>query len=143
MDDFEKFYLMAANFLSYRPRSEKEVRDKLGMKKVPAEILEKIIMTLKQQRYINDEQFAKEWILSRSKYRLKSKRIIKIELIKKGIAPEIIEKALNTAAEDEEVQMDDLGKAKKLAEGRISRYKHLPKNEIYQLNDLCDSQNDL
>ena len=29
MDEFEKFYNKALKFLSYRPRSEKEIRDKL------------------------------------------------------------------------------------------------------------------
>ena len=29
MDDFEKFYNSSLKFLSYRPRSEKEVRNKL------------------------------------------------------------------------------------------------------------------
>ena len=32
MEDFEKFYNLALRFLSYRPRSEKEVRDRLKIK---------------------------------------------------------------------------------------------------------------
>lgn len=139
MEDFEKYYLMAANFLSYRPRSEKEVRDKLLLKKAPNEIVEKVIAEMKRQRFIDDEQFAHDWVRSRSTYRLKSKRVIKIELLQKGIDPEIIERVLNntTAAPaggqgDEEEKLDDLAQAKKLAASRIDRYKHLSKYEIYQ-----------
>lgn len=129
MDDFDKFYLIATNFLSYRPRSEKEVRDKLEQKNTPAEIIEKIISRLKEQRFLNDEKFAKDWIHSRSTYRLKSKRIIKMELQKKGIDPEIIEKTLNSKDDEE---LSDSQQIKKLLEKRFSRYKDLPGDKLYQ-----------
>lgn len=129
MEDFEKFYLIAVKYLSYRPRSEKEVREKLKLKNTPPEITEKIINTLKQQKFINDEEFARMWTSHRLKLSPKSKRIIKMELLQKGIDNEIIEKTLS-GNQDEKI--DDLEQAKKLAESRIERYKNLPKQEIYQ-----------
>lgn len=129
MDDFEKFYLIAVNYLSYRPRSEKEVRDKLKLKNAPPEIIEKVIETLKQQKFINDEEFARMWTSHRLKLSPKSKRVIKMELLQKGIDAEIIEKKLS-GNDGEEV--DDLEQAKKLVENKIDRYKNLPKQEIYQ-----------
>ncbi len=129
MDDFEKFYLIAVNFLSYRPRSEKEVNDKLLQKNAPLEIIEKIISKLKQQRFLNDEQFARDWVRSRTTYRLKSKWIIKMELQKKGIDPEIIEKTLSQKGDEE---FSDNQQVKKLIEKRLSRYKGLPRDKLYQ-----------
>ena len=50
MGDFEKFYNKALEFLSYRPRSEKEVRDKLKTKKVELEVIDRIISKLKEKK---------------------------------------------------------------------------------------------
>lgn len=129
MDLYDKYLNDSLHFLSYRARSEKEVRDKLAQKNAPAEIIEKIISKLKQQRFLNDEQFAEEWVRSRSAYRLKSKRIIKMELFKKGIDPEIIEKTLN---QKDEEGIDDNQQIKKLLEKRLSHYKGLPRDKLYQ-----------
>jgi regulatory protein len=129
MDLYDKYLNSALHFLSFRGRSEKEVKDKLIQKNAPIEVIEKIISTLKQKRFLNDEQFAKDWVHSRSTYRLKSKRIIKMELQKKGIGPEIIEKTLN---QNDDEEFSDSQQVKKILEKRLSRYKGLPKNILYQ-----------
>lgn len=79
------------SFLSYRDRSEKEIRDFLQRKKVEnsGEIIEK----LKEQGLIDDEKFAKEWVQSRRrKYGLLR---IKQELLQKGIDKKIIEQVIS------------------------------------------------
>lgn len=129
MEEFEKYYLIAANFLSYRPRSEKEIRDKLHQKKAPTEIIEKVISIMKQQKFINDEEFARMWVSHRSKISPKSKRVLKLELLQKGVDPELIEQAL---AGDEDEPVNDVEQAKKLAQNRLPRYKGLTKQEVYQ-----------
>lgn len=131
VEDFEKYYIIAANFLSYRNRSEKEIRDKLRSKSANSDIIEKVVATLKEQKFVNDEQFAREWIRSRTTYRMKSKRIIKIELLKKGIDRDLIDRVMNEGTE-ETGPVNDLEQAKKLAESRIGKYKGMSKNEIYQ-----------
>ena len=129
MEDFEKFYLVAVNYLSYRPRSEKEVRDKLKLKNTPQDITDKIIDKLKEQKFINDAEFARMWTANRIKINPKSKRVIKMELLQKGVDPEIIDKTLTGDADE---GVNDLEQAKKLVEARFTRYRHLPKQEIYQ-----------
>lgn len=131
MDDFEKFYLLAVNFLAYRARSEKEVRDKLVAKNTPPEILEKIIATLKEQKFINDAEFAAMWTRNRTRLNPKSKSVIAMELRQKGINADIITKTLEGGGEDEE-RISDRDQARQLVEKKIDRYRHLPKAEIYQ-----------
>ena len=121
----DKFYNKALEFLSYRPRSEKEVRDKLATKKVEPDIIGKIISKLKEKKFIDDEEFAKGWIESRLRFKPRSSRLIKLELKQKGIDPEIINNLQLTIN-------SDLESAKKLVEKRIERLKNLPKQEIYQ-----------
>ena len=127
--DFEKFYNKSLEFLSYRPRSEKEVRDKLKTKNVEPEIIDKIILKLKEKKFINDEEFARAWIESRLRFKPRSIRLIEFELKHKGIDNELIDRLIHNS---EFIIQNDLESAKKLAEKRIGRLKGLSKNEIYQ-----------
>jgi regulatory protein len=125
----EKFYNFALHYLSYRTRSEKEVRDKLKAKQVEPQIIEKIISKLKEKKFINDEEFARMWIENRNRFKPRSLRLIKLELKQKGIDPEIIESRIKNQELGTE---SDLKQAKKLVEKRIERLKNFPKQEIYQ-----------
>lgn len=137
MDSFEKFYNKSLRFLSFRPRSEKEIRDYLlkprarvrPHSKISEEILSKIIAKLKKQKFINDEEFARWWIEQRLKLRPRAWRVIKMELARKGISQEISEPIIQSL--EFRIQ-NDLALAKKLAEKRIKRYKDLSRREIYQ-----------
>lgn len=129
MDLYDKYLKDTLHFLSFRGRSEKEIRDYLSKKKSIPEITKKIITYCKKYNFLDDEKFARDWLRSRSTYRLKSKRIIKIELLKKGIDTEIIQKVLNQEGEE---QLDDSEQIKKLIEKRLPRYKGLPRKELYQ-----------
>jgi len=132
MEDFEKFYNSSLRFLSYRPRSEKEVRDRLIRKKIDSQIIEKIIAKLKEKKFLNDEEFAKWWIEQRTKVRPKAIRVITLELKQKGISNEIIESLLSKDVSSEEQVSNDLELANKLIEKRIERFRNSSKQEIYQ-----------
>lgn len=121
----EKFYNSILRFLSYRPRSEKEVRDKLKEKKADSKIIENIVNKLKEYNFINDSEFAKRWIESRLKFKPRSLRLIKIELKQKGIDKKLIDD-LKLEAES------DFESAKKLVAKKIRRLKDLSKQEIYE-----------
>ena len=133
----DRFYNFALRFLSYRPRSEKEVRDRLKLKsqnsKVKittqnSKVIDKVIQKLKEKKFINDEEFAKGWVESRLRFKPRSARLIKIELKQKGISPEIIDKMIN----NEGLMINDSENAKKLIEKRILRYKGLSRQKIYE-----------
>ena len=125
MDEFlfDKFFNSSLRFLSYRSRSEKEVRDNLLKKKAPQEIIESVITKLKEHKFLNDKEFAEWFIKSRTASRPKAARIIKMELKKKGISQEIIDDLPST--------IDDLDSAKKLIEKKFEKYKSLEKKEVY------------
>lgn len=127
MDEFQKFYIIATRFLSYRPRSEKEIRDKLISKKASPEILEKVITTLTEQRFLNDLEFAQMWLRSRTESKPKSLWLVRRELQQKGISQEIIEELLG----EKDKSSSDLASAKVIVEKRIHKYKDLPRQEIY------------
>ena len=131
--------------MSYRPRSEKEVRDYLirhseeerrngrdsghGQNDEIELIIDKVISKLKEQKFVNDEEFTKWWIEQRTTFKPRSLRVIKMELKQKGISNEIIESGIRN---QESGIGNDLQRAKKLIEKRIDRVKGLTKQEIYQ-----------
>ncbi len=128
MGDFEKFYNLALRFLSYRTRSEKEIREKLKSKKVEPITIEKIILKLKKYKFIDDVEFAKGWIEGRLRFKPRSLRLIKMELKQKGISDDIIDRIIN----DKGLMINDLEQAKILVEKRIGRLKGLDKQKIYE-----------
>ena len=110
-----------------RMRSEWEVRQKfkiLGKELVSDLIIEALINKLKQKGMLNDLEFAKAWVESRSKK--KGKNALKAELFKKGINKEIIEEVLVSSNENENQT------AQKLLEKKMRLWKNLPEMEFKQ-----------
>jgi regulatory protein len=113
----------AYHFLSFRPRSEKEMRDKL-LEKFEPETVEVAITKLKEYKFIDDEDFANMWVRSRGDGR--GARALAFELKRKGIDPLTIESALAGIDKDKEFKS-----ALELVESK-SKYKGLDRNEAYK-----------
>ena len=79
----------ALHFLGYRPRSEVEVRFRLRRRGYDEEAVDEVIAHLKQQLLTDDLAFAQYWKENRLSFRPQSKKLIKRELLQKGISPEI------------------------------------------------------
>ena len=77
-------------FLSFRPRSKVETQRYLEKRKVDKEEVEKILQRLEGQNLLNDKEFANWWLEQRQTFRPKSLRLIKNELLKKGINKEVL-----------------------------------------------------
>lgn len=131
MDPFETYLTKALLFLKIRPRSEKEIKENLKKKRADDVTIEKILVVLREKKFVNDEEFAKWWVRQRVVFRPKSARVIRMELLKKGITKERIDTALTSEIEDGG-KLNDLEQAKKIVEKKIGTYKHLPKHELYQ-----------
>ncbi|HMF49656.1 MAG TPA: regulatory protein RecX [Candidatus Saccharimonadales bacterium] len=72
-------------YLSYRPRSENEVRNYLRLRNYPADTVENVLVKLRALNYLNDESFAHDWALSRAQSHGYGPRRIEQELRAKGI----------------------------------------------------------
>lgn len=85
----------ALNLISYRARSEKEVRLKLIEREFGLEDIDKTIIWLKDYGYLNDEKFASD--LASSRIRVKHWGPLKIsqELALKGLSREVISTVLD------------------------------------------------
>ena len=102
----------AYNYLSYRARSVKEVRDKLVQKEFAEEIIEQVVDDLQRQKLLNDREFARRFVEARLG-RANGSRKLAQELRRKGIETEIIDEVLGEFAatlDSEERAMGLLGK---------------------------------
>jgi regulatory protein len=99
-DAREHAYQQAMLFLSYRARSEEEIRKNLRKHEVPEAIIEETLERLRRDRLADDGQFAQMWVENRSTFRPRSKRALTIEMKQKGLPEEAIRSALE-AVDDE------------------------------------------
>lgn len=102
-DTEEVAYQKALRYLSYRPRSEAEVRQKLVSTGYSEAVVESVVTRLRESHFIHDPQFAQMWVENRSTFRPRSHRVLKMELRQKGIHDETIDAALAEAVTDEEL----------------------------------------
>jgi len=114
----------AYRYLSYRPRSEAEIRHRLHQRGFADETAEKAIAKLKEQNLSDDFAFAKFWKDNRLSFRPKSKRLIKKELRDKKVASEIIEQVTEDI-DDEEI-------AYKLGSSRLPTLAYLDYPDFYR-----------
>jgi len=116
-DEVERAYERALNFLSYRPRSEAEVRRNLYKKDVEDEVVEVVVERLTRAGLVDDREFARYWVENRLQFNPRGARALRHELRGKGIPDAIIAGAL--ADLDEEVA------ARQVAEAGARRLAHL------------------
>lgn len=134
-DQVERLYDKAIKFLSYRPRSEKEIRDNLTQKlwksdkgeeekKTFESSISEVVEKLKKVGQINDSEFASWWVDQRTRFKKLSPRIIKGELWKKGIDKDLVESIL------EENKVDPYQLALEAAQKKLSSY------QIYEVDEF-------
>ncbi len=122
---FDRYYNLSLRYLSYRPRSKKEVLDylKKKQKKAPGltdEIISQIMSKLVEYKFIDDAAFVQFWVEQRTRYKNKPVRVIEYELKQKGISKNLIEVSLS-----ENKKEVDLESAKKLANKKMDFYRGL------------------
>jgi len=102
-DTVEGAYQKALHFISYRPRSEMEIRKRLVEKDIDEPVIEAVLERLKIAQWIDDQQFARTWVENRSAFRPRSHRMLRYELKQKGVEEENIHQALLEAEDEPEL----------------------------------------
>ena len=116
-DEVERAYERALNFLSYRPRSEAEVRRRLRKKGVEDEGVEVVVERLTRAGLLNDREFARYWVENRLQFNPRGARALRHELREKGVPASIIADTL--------ADFDEETSARRAAEAGMRRLAHL------------------
>ncbi len=96
-----KTFDRAVNLLTYKPRSITELRERLLEKPwTNQEIVDEVIEKLKKYGYLDDIKFATDFAASKVRQKPIGKKRLRMDLIKKKLDKETIEKALETTFEE-------------------------------------------
>lgn len=99
----EKAYQRALGLVSYRPRSESEIHQKLDRAGFDEDTIQAVLARLKDAGLVQDQTFAETWIENRSTFRPRSQSYLAFELRRKGVSDETIQSAMAQAAGDDEL----------------------------------------
>lgn len=111
-----KLYEKTLNLLSFRLRSEWELRDYLKRKNQSPAVIEKILNKLSKYGYVDDTQFAQRWVENRRLLKATSSLKLRAELKQKHIANGVIDKVLKAD------ETDEVAVLKELIERKAKRY---------------------
>ena len=121
-DTREWAYQQALLYLSYRARSEKEIRQNLQKHEMPEDVIEETLERLRTAGLANDNEFAQTWVENRSTFRPRSRRALAMELRQKGLDDETVHSAVSGVDED--------ALAYEAAQKRLGRLKGLEWNDF-------------
>ncbi len=122
MEGLEKTKKAALRLLSFRPRSESELRSRLALKKLPKEAVEAVIVDLRNEKMLDDARFAKLYALSRIQSQTFGKERVKRELARKGLSSKDVEEAMASIAD-----IDERSVVEEMAKRKLATMKGLPR----------------
>ena len=121
-DEAAKAYGRALNFLSYRPRSEDEVRRNLRKRGLPEDTIEDTIARLVRAGLLDDAEFARYWVENRLQFNPRGGSALRHELRQRGVSVSIISDAV--------ADLDEESAARWVANSASNRYRHLPPRDF-------------
>lgn len=92
---------LATSYLSYQPRTIKEIKDYLKKHEVEAEVADQAVSTLSELGYIDDASFARLFVKNNLHVGKDGPNSVKRKLLQKGVDDNIITDILDETNEDE------------------------------------------
>ena len=96
-DQYRKVLNAAFRFISIRPRSRSEISAYLTKKSTNETVKKAVLERLTELGYASDTEFARWWSRSRRSAKPYGRRVIAMELRRKGVAREVSEQILSEA----------------------------------------------
>ena len=114
-DLFQRCLNAAFHFLSYRPRSEAELRQRLQRRGFDGDNVAAVLAKLKAQNLVDDLAFAEFWKDNRESFRPRSQWLTRLELRQKGVAGDIINQVATQVDDEASAYRAALLKARRLS----------------------------
>ena len=114
-DSYQRCYNAALLYLSYRPRSEPELRERLHKRGFDDDSTAKVITRLREQGLVDDAAFARFWTENRDYFRPRSQRLTRLELKRKGVDEEIIDRVVGEIDDEDSARRAAMKKVRSLA----------------------------
>ena len=85
-------------------KSRRQLADKLAERDVPPEVADAVLDRFEEVQLVDDAEFARMWVRSRTQGRSLARSAIRRELAEKGITGELAEEALEQVSSDDELK---------------------------------------
>lgn len=131
-EELQRAYESAIQFLSYRPRSAREVELRLRKKGNAPELIAIVMERLRGHKYVDDTEFARFWVSNRMSFSPRGPRLLRSELRQKGVSQEVVDAVLQ-----EQVEAQEVAEAK--AEGIAAIWGESGGDEPAQGSDLANA----
>ncbi len=122
-DDLQCCYNAATLFLSYRPRSEPELRIRLRRRGFTDSVIDSTIGRLRELGLMDDTAFAQFWKENRDYFSPRSQRLTRLELKRKGVADGIIDHVVDTIDDEDNAYRAGLKKARSLSRSDYAQFR--------------------
>lgn len=99
-DQDDQVLSSALRSLNHRLQSESELQKKLIQKGFSPEQIESVMERLKENHLIDDNSFSEMWVENQTAFRPRSKRMLALELKRKGVSEENIRESLKDLDEE-------------------------------------------
>jgi regulatory protein len=123
-DNYRCCLSTAVRYISYRPRSQFEVREKLTRHGFDSDCIEVAIRCLIEQGLVDDVEFARFWKGDRQLFSPRSKWLTGLELRRKGIAQEVIEQVMGDVSDEDNAYRAALSRISRLPASDYRSFRH-------------------
>ncbi|MFT7587193.1 MAG: regulatory protein [Cellvibrionaceae bacterium] len=89
-DEYERGKEIALRLIMNRPRSKKEVNDRMREKEIGEVTRDRVIIRFEELDLLDDEAFARYWIDQRARFKPRGKPLLRQELRQKGVDQQIV-----------------------------------------------------
>lgn len=103
-DERQRAYVEGLRYLERKPRTALEMTRRLRQKEIGETIIAEVVERLRQERFIDDPLYAKQWAEQRITNQRKGKMWIRQELREKGIDKNLISEALENISPEQELE---------------------------------------
>ncbi|WP_308036469.1 regulatory protein RecX [Arthrobacter sp. zg-Y1110] len=90
--------------LTASPKSRRQLETKLAEKEIPPEAAAAVLDRFEEVQLVDDAEFARLWVRSRSQSKSLARGALRRELTEKGIAPDLAAEALEQVSADDELE---------------------------------------
>jgi regulatory protein len=124
VNNYQRCYDAAARYLSYRPRSEYEMRRQLTKHHFDDDSIEAVLSKLKEQGLVDDSAFAKFWKENRQSFSPRSQWLTRLELKQKGVPDDVIDQVVNTIDDDDNAYRAATSRVRSLKMSDYHSFRH-------------------
>ena len=114
-DLFHRCLNAALQYLSYRPRSEAELRQRLHRRGFDGDNVETALAKLRERGLVDDLAFAQFWKDNRQSFSPRSQWLTRLELRQKGVADDIIDQVVAEVDDGDSAYRAAVSRARSLA----------------------------